>query len=220
MPIAGHRAAVKVSGDATPMTDEACTSLAANKYQVTSTAKRILDPDTALTVKDNAVPLAVGDYTVNYLFGIVTKASGNFTGPVTISGKYLSVLTIAEGVSVSISSQRAELETTVFGDTDRKYMPGLKHAEGEIEGLALPTDDLDPGAQVVTLDALRDNGTRKLLDVTLDPDAPKYWRGWVLFPGLDQVAKFDELVKTTVKWKTTSVLSVGEAEYTTCGVGS
>ena len=68
MPRAGYTGTVKASGAAVVMTAEACTSLGSNRYQITNTAKRIVDPNTALVVLENGVASVLA-YTFDHLFG-------------------------------------------------------------------------------------------------------------------------------------------------------
>lgn len=214
MAVAGYRAAVKASGTSTAMEDEPMTQLTATTAIVTNTAKRVLDPGDGVTVMEDGVPVACS---VNYLSGVVTRASGTWTGTITIFARYLPMWTLAECFGVKINMSRTELEASIFGPEDRRIVLGEKFASGEISFLVLPDTVFDPDAPTIGIvlpggdpvppdDSLQNvfkNGHPKLLEVTLDPDGPigrAYWRGWVLFPGLDLSSAPSELVKLGVKW--------------------
>lgn len=220
MAIAGHRSAIKTVGTSTAMTSEACTSLSSAVYQITSTSRRVLDPTVAVTVNDNGSPVAAANVTIDYLFGVVTRTGGSFTGPVTVTANYLPLLDVAEGVAWSVNMSRTELDKTKMGDTDKQFLLGLKTAEGTLELLDLPTTDLDAGAGSVKLEDILANDTAKLLEVTLNPDGtPVYWRGWVRWTGIDLSAPLDELVKAAHKWRGTSFQGSGQDEFASFGVG-
>lgn len=219
-PIAGHRSAIKTVGTSTAMTNEACTMVSSTVYRITSTSRRVLDPTVAVTVNDNGSPVAAANVTIDYLFGTVTRTGGSFTGPVTVTANYLPLLDVAEGVAWSVSMTRTELDKTVFGNTDKAYLLGLKTAEGTFELLDLPSTDLDAGGGTVKLEEVFGNDTAKLLEVTLNPDGtPVYWRGWVRWAGIDLSAPLDELVKASHKWRATSFQGSGQSEYASFGVG-
>lgn len=220
MAIAGHRSAVKTVGTSTAMTNEACTSISSTVYQITSTSRRVLDPTVAVTVNDNGSPVAAANVTIDYLFGKVTRTGGTFTGPVTVTANYLPLLDVAEVVAWSVSMSRTELDKTVMGNADKVFMLGLGSGEGTVEMLDLPTSDLDAGAGSVKLEDIFGNDTPKLLELTLNPDTPYYWRGWVRWPGIDLSAPVDELVKASHKFRCTAFQGSGQSEFASFGFGS
>lgn len=194
--VQGYRTAVKMSGTAVTLTSEATTSVSASVYQITDTAKRILDPATAVQVVDNGSPLADADVVVDYLFGKVTKASGSFTGPVTISGAYLPVYTVAECRAVSFEVGLKEMERSVFGAAYEQYAMGRQSFKADVDSFdSLVTDvDTDTGG-TQSIESWFTGKTAKLLEVTLNPDTPKYLRAWVLLSTLGFEANGEELQK-------------------------
>jgi hypothetical protein len=81
MPTNSNSTTVKIGGTPTSFSNEACTKVTANTvYQITDATKRVLDPNTALTVEvdaDGGWRRGVRDrsastYTVDYMFGKVT----------------------------------------------------------------------------------------------------------------------------------------------------
>lgn len=227
MAIFSSSVAVRVAGTAVAFTNEATTLLTANTvYQITDTTKRILDPSAAITVEVDAdgagagayVVAAADTYTVDYLFGKITFAADQGASAlVRVSGSYLPVHSVAESRSVSINSSRTELEKTVLGDTDKSFLLGLKSAEGELEGLFIGTDDLDSGAGSLVLQTLHDDGTPKLLEVAM---GSVYWRGWVLLKGINRSTPLDDLVSTTVGWRTAAQKGLNRTDYAGHGIGS
>jgi hypothetical protein len=75
---AGKLCAVKLSGSGLSMTAEATTGTGNTSYQITNTAKRVLDPTAAITVKDGGVT-TVESYTLDRLQGKIVF--GSTVGP-------------------------------------------------------------------------------------------------------------------------------------------
>lgn len=219
MAVAGFNCTVKLTGTSTSMTTEACTSISSTVFQVTNTAKRILDPDTALTVYDNGSPVADGDVTIDYLFGKITFGSPP-TAPVTITANYLPTHAVAEGRSFSIQQTRDELESTAFNTTGVKsFILGLKQASGSIEGLDMLDTDIDAGAGSVVPATLHSAGTVKVLEVYLGGGTLGTWRGFVLLSGLQNDSSVGELAKGTITWKTVSKVGTDQTEGSSFGLG-
>ena len=57
-PRAGYATVLEVGGTSTAFTGEATTNTTGNTYQITNSAKRVLDPAAAVTVKDGGAPVA------------------------------------------------------------------------------------------------------------------------------------------------------------------
>ena len=105
----------------TTMTAEATTSSAGNIYQVTDTAKRILDPSVEPTL--NATSSTYIDKTWmnrgwDYFTGRV-KLTGA-TAP-TITGSYLTITALGSVISWTLDAQKNTVETTAIGDSWKRY---------------------------------------------------------------------------------------------------
>jgi hypothetical protein len=218
MPTPGYNSTVKVTGTPTAMVGEATTDAGAHTtYQITNAAKRILDPDAAITVKKNGVAQAATLYTLDKLFGRVTFLAALLGGDVvTIDGNYLPTLDVIECKEASVSNQRDLADTTVFKASPAKTkMALLKSASGSIHHLKALLDDLDAGAGTVRLYDLMANGTRKVLELGFGSSG-YVWRGWVLFESQEVSAAFDDLVNASLSWQSTlddSQSSVGNSAF-------
>lgn len=108
--------AVKQSGTGVGMTAEACTGTANTSYQITNTAKRVIDPSAAVTVKDAGVG-TIEAYTLNRLTGTVTFGSA-VVRVITIDGTYLPLTTVAEAMEFDFQTKPQFLPDTAFLDSD------------------------------------------------------------------------------------------------------
>lgn len=116
---AAHSTVVKATGTSTSMTDEATTNTSGKTYQVTNSAKRVIDPTVAITVKDDAVAVDAADIeSVDFLFGTVTFVGGyTVNGAVTITGNYLPLHTLSYAREFEITDSNMLPDATVFTDT-------------------------------------------------------------------------------------------------------
>ena len=182
MAFAAYASSLKISGTAVVITNEACTGLGGSQWQVTTAARRIIDPATAVVVKDTGVTVSAALYSVNMLFGIITFSGYTPTGAVTLTGAYLPLLTVAEVRSADVSMETDMADSTTFDNAGYKgKTPTLDDWSGSFEFLSLPTVDLDgvaAGTQSIT--SWRESGTPKLLELKLSA-TPHYWRGWGVF---------------------------------------
>lgn len=218
---AAFAAVVKRTGAAVAMTGQATTSLAANEYQITDTTKRILDPDTALSVIDNAVPQADADVTINYLFGKVKKVSGNFTGPVTVDASYLPTFTEAEARSFDINCAREQVESTDF-DVSTKHrtrQPGLRDCTGSIGSLDNLLTDIDSGAGTVILHTDWAAGTRRVLEVTLGSTG-NIFRAFVKFKDEKVTGAFEGIIESSYDWELDAATGTDQTEGSSFGFDS
>ena len=133
MAIAGYQVRFRKSGDSTAMSAEATTSLGGNSYQITTAARRCVNPDAAFSVLDSGVTLDYsGVASVNWAFGIFTLGSAP-GGAVTVNGEYFPLTTssedVAEGVGFTVSMNTDLLDTTVWGQDVRSRVAALKDVE-------------------------------------------------------------------------------------------
>lgn len=115
---AGYVAKIKKSGTPTTMTAEPAAVLVSGiggSNQITDTTKRVIDPETAVTVLDNAVDHTADVLSIDYLEGIVVwKGAYTPTLPVTITGKYLPLTQIAKGQSFTLTQTAATIDESDF----------------------------------------------------------------------------------------------------------
>ena len=109
-----YKVTVKKGGTATEMTAEATTLVSGTTYQITATAKRIIDHNTAVVVKDGTTTLEGANITsIDYLQGKVVLAEAP-AGAVTIGGKYIPTTDIAGANSYSLTLNQTLKEDTDF----------------------------------------------------------------------------------------------------------
>lgn len=197
MAVAGYGCTVKASGAAVAMTAEACALVSGNIYQITNTAKRIVDPATTLTVYENGIASVLA-YTFNYLYGIVTFPSAPTT-PITVTGAYLPVASVAESKGFTISLKPDLLDVTSFDSSGaRSKRLGLLDADFKLERLSM-FDDIDPvtgGLQ--TVESRFAAGTAYLLEFGLG--GVYTFRAWVIAGELEASAEHDGLVAESVSF--------------------
>ena len=189
---AGWETTAKVSGTATAMTAEAMSGSGAGPYQVTNTAKRVLDPDDTFTFYDNGVAILAADISsVDYLQGKVTF-TGSKTGPITVTGDYLPMLSWASCRNVSLSIVADKLDTSVFGSQWKTSIQGMKEISGSAEILERLTYDLDSGGGTRTWDAVFTNGTQVVLEIS--PGATSTHRFFAILVDMSSDAPASDLV--------------------------
>lgn len=178
----GFSGSVKASGTPVVITGEACTGLGGSVWQVTSAARRILDPATALVVKDGAATVSASLYSFDYLFGKVTFSGYTPSGAITINAAYLPLLALAEVKAWNLDMKVDLADVTTFDSAGVKQkLALLEEWSLNFDFLANPMVDLDGvAAGTQSLTTWRDNGTPKLIELKLST-TPHYWRGWGLF---------------------------------------
>jgi len=210
MPNAAYNTTLEMTGTSTAMTGEAMGGTGAGPYQITNSAKRVINPLVALTFYDNGIDCTADVLTVDYLFGKVTF-TGSKTGPITVTGEYLPRLTFAEGKSVSTALTADELDTAVFGSQWRKRAQGLKGLDVEIESLALLTYDMDSGSGSRTIADVFTNATSVVLSV-VPGGTGDIWRAFVTLFETDQSTAIDALVNMKCSFKST-VIRAANGDY-------
>lgn len=114
--LAGKDAQIYMTGASTSMTGEAMSDAGdTTTYQIDDATKDIFDPATTMVVSDSNGTVAVADYTIRYLVGVVEFDTAP-TDPVTIDGAYLPKYPIFEGYEQSVEITRELFETTQFQD--------------------------------------------------------------------------------------------------------
>jgi hypothetical protein len=156
---AGYMATLKKTGTTTAMTDEAMSLVTGKIYVITAATKRVIDPNVAYTVFDNAVDKNAEVEWVDYLNGQVKFLdSYTVTGPVTITGSYLPLATIAKANSFTLTQTADATETSDFetlqGNGGHKtFQQGLKTVQLETKGFYDVANDfvalIDGRAQIV-----------------------------------------------------------------------
>lgn len=219
MALAGFATTVKASGIPVAATGEATTSLGSNVFQVTATARRIIDPNAAVVVRDGGVPISAANVLIDYLFGKFTLSSPP-GGAVTADFSFLPVNTIAEVRKASLKRSRNLLDRTTFDSGGvRQRLAGLKDLEGSLEGLAFVGDDLDPGDATESVDSFFESGVPRLLEIR-PGGSGDFFRCWFLFEDQGQDVSFDGLREASLPFKGTALTGVGQTEGAASGWGT
>jgi hypothetical protein len=184
MALSGHKIELNITGAAIALTDEACTEVSGTVFQITDTAKRVLDPTATFTVDVDAVPEPAANWTLNRLTGTITFTSSQTGSTVTIDGTgYLPLSAAGEANSISISNSANNADVTTFASAQAsggyvKRLQQLKDVSIEIGGFYVDEtffDDLVAG-NLVVVEFWTDYGNS-------DPDI----RAWML-PSADNLS--------------------------------
>jgi hypothetical protein len=114
MATAAYLAKVYVTGTATTMTGQAMGSSGGSLYTISDASKTLVDPSTAITVKDGGVTVLPSTYSFDYLTGQVTLAAPA-GGAVTIDGKFLPKRQILNAYEMSVSLSKSLVDTSLLG---------------------------------------------------------------------------------------------------------
>ena len=182
---AGFSATLYAVGAATAMTNEATTKVSTSIWQITNTAKRILDPDSVFEVATQVhggggfITDDPAGYTLDPFFGKVTFTVAKNSDDVVRfnSGSYLPRLAIATAQAADFEFTRASLEKTAIGDSAPSKLAGLTDCSVSLELIQDLQDDLDPGAGTVKLSTYLLSGTPTFLEVVIGGGS---WRAWTL----------------------------------------
>jgi hypothetical protein len=207
-PSAGYNASIKVGGTATTITDEATTELDEGPpqvFQITNTAKRVLDPATAVVIKDETTADVTSDFTIDFNTGTVTSATGGYVS-VTISGKYIPLHTVAQCTVATINASVAELDSSELGEAFTKLECGKGTAEVEITRLGAMSDVLDGGS--LTWQSLFDGRTLLLLQAAY---STRLFISWGRLLGIPSELPQDGLVTHSLSFKSSPRLAVTQS---------
>jgi len=143
----GYGAKLLKPGTSTVMTDEATTLVSGKTYQITDTAKRMINRAVAVTVEDNAVDHTADVESIDYLFGRVTfKSTYTVTGSVTITGEYFPTGVLAQwtGYTLTMSAdpiRDSHAPALQANGGYHTHTPGLKTVALELPTVFSGTDD-------------------------------------------------------------------------------
>lgn len=222
--IAGYLATVSLSGSSTAMVEEPCTQVSyvgtVGVHQITAPTKRVLDPAVPVTVFLVGGEAPANEYTVDYLFGTITFLAGIAMDgdPVAVSANFLPIVQVAECRSASVAAERTELDTSVLGTVEKSLILGKRGATVEMESLHLLSEDLDSGGGTLVVDTIFDNATPKLVQV-YDGTA-RYFRGWCTLPITQQAIPADELITSSLTWRSSFIRATGRNEVVSFAWGT
>lgn len=218
MPGAAHPTTIKIPGTSTAMVDQPCSLVSGTTYRITDAAKRVLDPDAAVTVKDGGVAVAAADYTVDPLFGTVTLDSAP-GGAVTISASYLPLLTVGTARGFGIQASRTVLDDTTFGDLAKAKLLGLADGSVSLDLLEDLLEDHDPGAGARTLGDYLAQGLPVLVEIHPGAAGP-YFRGWYVAESQEVAGEVDDLVTASLSLTCSARTITGRQDAASFGWGT
>jgi hypothetical protein len=230
MPTAAFATTIKVGGPSTAFTGDATTVVAANTvYQITNTAKRIIDPSVAIVVEVDAdgagagayVTASASTYTVDYLFGKITFASDQGASAlVRVSGAYLTPVDVAEAKEFDLSVSRDVQDASYFvSDGFKRKLVTLKDCSGSVSSLVPLQRDMDPGAGSTVLSTLFSSGTPFIIEIRLG-GAGQYFRAWALIESTDHKSQVGSMLESSFKWNSAPVLGTGRTDRAVFGFGT
>ena len=121
--LAGYNADISIAGGAgtgTPFTNEATTAVVAlTIYQITNTAKRLLDPTVAVTVQKSTngtdwTTITTG-FHIAYAGGVIRFPAAQASNTtIRVSGSYLAASALGQSKEWSISGARDTTDSTIF----------------------------------------------------------------------------------------------------------
>ena len=194
---AGFQCAIRRGGIPTTMTAEACTTLSSTSFQVTSSARRCIDPSFPWHITVSGATLAYTNVTTfDFLFGQFTVTSPLAAAP-TLTGTFIPLTTASEFVSEvkghSLTESSELLDTTVYTSTSpfRRRISGLADASLSLDMLLNPNDM----ARLATLSA-----TGSDVFVEVNSGFSPLFRGVGKITSIERSASVDGLVEATVEW--------------------
>ena len=139
---AGYSAKILKVGTSTTLTDEAMSVVSGKTYQITDSAKRVLNRAVAVTVEDNSVTVSAANIeSIDYLFGRITFVSSYTpTTPITISGAYYPMATVGCANTFSLTQTANANDVTCPSEAQsnsghRVFDYGLKNVSVELSGI-------------------------------------------------------------------------------------
>ena len=120
MGTAAYTTLIRSGGQSVGFLDEAMTQDANDPkvWQITDATRQVLDRDIPVVVEDNGNPLLAADFSIDYLFGIVTLVN-NPAGAVTVSGSYIPMTEV-----VGASQHTINLTGDILDDSNYKESRG------------------------------------------------------------------------------------------------
>lgn len=211
--VVGYSATLYKGGTPTSMTNEPLSQVSGAVYRITDTAKRLIDPATAITIKDHnpniagdgtgtALTLATDVDDVDCLFGKVTLDAGySVVGELSISGNYIPLTFVADVRAFTADLTRTILDSTVVQSTpaaNRNRIVGLKDASGTIELL-------DDATELISV--FESGNPLYLVFRPTDSLTVNHLRVRVKIDTNSLAAGVDDLVTNTYNWACDGVIS-------------
>jgi hypothetical protein len=221
MPTPGYAASVYGFGDLVQLVGEPLSG-SGTTWQL-NTSQRAVDPvqslSGAIVVKDNGVVVPSSQYTIDYLFGVVTFATSR-TGPITLDGdvweNMYPALYIKEA-TFRVERDILDMSTLLDGEGYKVKTVGLKSASGTITTLQMLPQSF---SETTPYGTLFDAGTPFLLEIRpSDIEGTQWFRAWVVFDTGEEKINPAALGETTLNWVSVPVTGTGRTDSATFGFG-
>lgn len=199
MTVAGYKTVISV-GSSVPVsvTAEACTSLSASVYRVTTSARRVLDPGNSVTVKDGGVTVSSSLYSIEYLTGKITFSGYSPGGAITVDAYYIPMVALTQCDSAEFSVSNDLLNVTPYATAGVKvYQQGLQEAAMTFGGFTNPASDL-AGDGVAGITAYMAETTPRVWRLSFAySSSTAVFQVWGKFQDNKQAAPHDGITKLT-----------------------
>lgn len=206
MPTQGHRIVLKQSGTAVLSEDAAMTQVTSSKYKITSASQNCMSPLAVVELTDNGNPVAESDYRINYLFGVVTRNTGSFTGPLLITYEYLPLHRVAEGTGITLNFSTKLIDATTCDNSvsARARATTLVDCSGTLTGLDTLMTDIDPTAETIKpfLDFMAN--TTRVVEVTFYTGT--IFRCYANLSGVQESASTEDILKASLDFTSTDTI--------------
>lgn len=201
----GYSLLVRKGGFPVGITAEATTNTSGNIFQITSAARRVLDPATPWHVKDGAATLAYSAISsVDFLSGEITLGSSPSTS-VFFTGNYIPITTATDVLfecrDFTLGDSADLLDTTIFtGTTERtrKRIQGLNDVE-------LSAETLMDRAQMAYLSTVKFRGDNVVTEVYFGDAAQPRFRGFCKVESIESAGNVEGLLSTSIVFKIATV---------------
>ena len=200
MATAGYQSRIRRGGDVTSTVSEPFTSLGSDVYQITDSAKRVLDPNVTWSLSDGAGALDLGDVSaVDFLFGEVTIPG--VSGTLRFTGSFIPLTTTSETIgevfSHSLSEKSDLIDSTVYtgpgGSRMRKRVYGLCDASLTLD-MNLNTTDMP------SLATLHFQGSTVVVEVLAGAATPVF-RAFGKIASISRNGEVAGKVEASIEWQ-------------------
>lgn len=189
--VAGYEAEVKKSGTTTGFTTEATTNPSGNVWEITDATKAVWDRDVTPTFYDNGVEIAAGDIQqIDYLYGKV-EFTGAKTGPITVTGSYMPMASVAGANQASLNITSAILDDTDFSNVG--YHTKEYGTQDVVVSLSRWEDVQNTFGAILV--------ARAPIVIEIAPSTAKSYRGWFIPDSVSDNFSIESLLDESVSFQ-------------------
>ena len=206
MPLPGYRALVRLGGTPLEVAGESCSLISGTTYQITSVARRTIDPLQAFLFKDGSSAISFDDITsVDHANGTVTLNTAP-AGSVTFSGYIIPLIDSAQVLNglneFEIDDSTDNIDSTVIVEQQqktRRRTSGLRDTSINVRGLMY-------GSQLQLLkDVMASNATTAVLQIQYTSDASTVFeRHFTKVEKVTESVEISDIHSVSIDFKKTS----------------